>query len=360
MPAWTIQVPLLPEETLSSWLVRAALSQGCDPIVLTGVVWPKWRVWALDPDRGIPREFLTVLAKKANICATAFEAASIKTVAERITDQALPRTGVWPWILTLGARNRLRSGGQQFCPVCMAQDAKPYYRRQWRFVWHTGCLIHKNQLLDRCPACMSPIEPHRLLAEDRHLALCARCKSDLRDAALLPVSEEMLVFQRLADTVLENNKELARNIPVADWFATAHFLAGLIRLASRRGSSKLANSLRSLGISVGEGMLPATGLPLELLPVAERQAMLMATYRLLDLGLDSMNMVFKEADISVAAFHGLRRQFPISAAEMIDSLPNCNRAPRKNSTKTVTRPRSKRAVMSAWARLQRKMLAEAG
>ena len=27
---WALSVPLLPEESLSSWLVRAALRQGCD------------------------------------------------------------------------------------------------------------------------------------------------------------------------------------------------------------------------------------------------------------------------------------------------------------------------------------------
>lgn len=34
---WALSVPLLPEESLSSWLVRAALRQGCDPLSLTGL-----------------------------------------------------------------------------------------------------------------------------------------------------------------------------------------------------------------------------------------------------------------------------------------------------------------------------------
>jgi glyoxylate carboligase len=69
----------------------------------------------------------------------------------------------------------------------LVDDAVPYYRLQWRFAWHTGCEKHRCTLLDRCYACNSPVEPHRLFAEDQQISLCATCRADFR-AALTAMS----------------------------------------------------------------------------------------------------------------------------------------------------------------------------
>jgi hypothetical protein len=360
MSAWAIPVPLLPDESLLSWLARAAITQGCDPLTLTGAIWPGWRVWTLDPDRGVSLERLHALSEASGIPMVAFEAAALRADAERVVGHPLPDSKSWPWILALGSRNRTRKGGQQFCPECLASGTKPFFRRHWRFAWQTGCTTHERQLLDRCDPCGAPVEPHRLLAEDKHLAWCARCKSDLRNAASLPASKDALDFQRMADKAVVLGKGAFGNrlIPVSDWFATARFLAGLIRQACRRVTSKLADAIRSLGVHVNEHMLPATGLALELLTVAERQALLEATHHLFELGPEVLILSFKGAGISAASLHDKRRPFQNPLQEMIEFLPNGRRERRKPSVESVDRPKRKLAVLAAWARLQRKMLAE--
>lgn len=50
-PIWTIPVDLQSDELLSSWLVRVALENGCDPLALTAALWPSRRAWSSDIDR---------------------------------------------------------------------------------------------------------------------------------------------------------------------------------------------------------------------------------------------------------------------------------------------------------------------
>ncbi|MFE8730337.1 TniQ family protein, partial [Aeromonas hydrophila] len=48
---WPVQISPFKDELLSSWLVRASLAHGCDPMSLTSAVWPTWRAWTVDIDR---------------------------------------------------------------------------------------------------------------------------------------------------------------------------------------------------------------------------------------------------------------------------------------------------------------------
>ena len=162
---WALSVPLLPEESLSSWLVRAALRQGCDPLSLTGAIWPTWRIWTRDIDREIPLARMRPLVNASGISSAKFQKAGMRDDCEKVVGYSLPETRTWPWLLALGSRNRTRHGGQQVCTLCLAEDSTPYLRRHWRFAWHTGCRFHGVQLVDECPACKAPIEPHRLTAE---------------------------------------------------------------------------------------------------------------------------------------------------------------------------------------------------
>ncbi len=250
MTTWTIPVPMQLDESISSWLARAALAQGCDPLALTGAIWPGWRVWSLDPDRGIPEEKLGALSEVSGISVSDFQRAALHDDVEKIAGASLPNALAWPWVLALGSRNRKKRGWQQYCPACLAQDAKPYFRRGWRFAWHIGCQEHESMLLDRCPACGAHVDPHLLLAEDRCMAFCSHCKADLRKTSSSPVRKEAQAFQRMADDTLSKGEGTfgGQQISLPDWFATVHFFIGLIRRASIHDGSKLAGAIRLLGI----------------------------------------------------------------------------------------------------------------
>ena len=50
------------DELLSSWLIRTAIAQGCQPLTLTHKIWGKsWRPWTSDLDLNIDSEYLQIL-----------------------------------------------------------------------------------------------------------------------------------------------------------------------------------------------------------------------------------------------------------------------------------------------------------
>uniref|UniRef100_UPI003F1FD4C3 TniQ family protein n=1 Tax=Rhizobium sp. F40D2 TaxID=3453141 RepID=UPI003F1FD4C3 len=42
-------------------------------------------------------------------------------------------------------------------PECLAEDAQPYFRRQWRLSTRISCPHHRCGLRDRCSSCRSRI-----------------------------------------------------------------------------------------------------------------------------------------------------------------------------------------------------------
>ena len=105
-----------------------------DPPTLTLWLWPGWRFWTLDGDRGIPEERLATLSSVSGVPEEALRAATILPIASRLQGEHLNTTSSWPWTLTIGARNMRRNGGIQFCPACLQEDDTPYFRLPWRGV----------------------------------------------------------------------------------------------------------------------------------------------------------------------------------------------------------------------------------
>jgi len=221
---WALRVPLQPDELFSTWLSRTALQQGCDPIHLTSFVWPRWRAWTVDLDRGLSAERLASLVKRSGESMKQLEAATLRPLVALVAPDHNPAAAVWPWVLTQGTRNRLRRTGLQYCPECLAQDGSPYFRRAWRLVWHVGCTQHGTLLLDHCTNCQAPVEPHRCVAEHRSLAVCASCEGDLRCGRSSTVCAEALQFQQRADAVLVagTGRWAGEDLPRQAWFDLAH------------------------------------------------------------------------------------------------------------------------------------------
>lgn len=230
---WSIHVPLLPGELFSAWLARTALAQGCDPLILTGAVWPKWRAWTVDIDRGLSQPRLAVLSARAGIGVARLEESTLRPLIRAIAPATTAADSMWPWVLGLGARNRRRRHGLQFCPECLAQDAEPYFRRVWRLAWHVGCESHRSLLSDHCDRCGLPVQPHRCVAKVGSVALCPFCGRDLRLAATGRVANDLLAFQESADRTAAEGFGLwaGSEIPCVEWFARAwRQCAGALRM----------------------------------------------------------------------------------------------------------------------------------
>ena len=289
--------------------------------------------------------------------ASRFEAASLRLTAAAITHEALEFLAVWPWTLALGSRNRKRRGGLQYCPGCLMSDKKPYYRLQWRFAWHTCCTSHGLWLLDRCPRCAAPLEPHRLSAEVRHLATCATCECDLRDADSSALEPTALAFQVAADKVITAGYGCygGEKLTVDGWFRLSRYFVMLLRkiaLSSPKGLTALANGL---GVDTDNLSPPATGLALELLPVEERAIFLAGTWKMLDAGPTSFMAAAREALLAQASLREKCHSVPDSISVLIENLPDKSVCRALKAPVGILKPRSRQSVKRMFALLQRKM-----
>lgn len=357
-PGWTLPVPLQQDELFSSWLARAALAQGCDPLVLTGEVWPYWRAWVRDPDRGVSEDRLLALAKASGVEVQRFEAASIRPTVESITTESLDSLALWPWVLALGYKNRTRLGGLQYCSACLATGPTPYYRLHWRLAWHANCSVHNAQLHDRCWSCKAPVQPHLLQAEDKHLAICSSCRCDFREACLLTSSEASLAFQDAADEVVRNGYGCygTDKVVAPEWFRLSRYFLLILRRIALGQSEGLESVVKALGVTRSAIVAPATGLMFELLPVEERAQLLMGVWELLDAGPEGFREAAMQASLTRATFSGIYQPVPRSIAALVETLLDGS-IPRVNAIQAngKPRPRSRQAVMRMFARLQRKM-----
>jgi len=355
---WAVPVPLQQNELFSSWLARAALAQGCDPLVLTGEVWPRWRAWVRDLDRGVSEERLFALAKVSGIPTKVFEAASLRPMVGGITTESLDNLAVWPWVLALGYKNRKRLGGLQYCPACLAIDQRPYYRLQWRLAWHVSCSVHNTQLHDRCWNCSASVQPHRLQAEDKHLALCSSCRNDLREARFVVDSGSSFAFQQTADEVIRKGYGYygRQKVSSKEWFQLSRYFLLILRRVALGQAEGLESVVKALGVTPSAIAAPATGLAFELLPVEERAPLLMGVWELLDAGPGRFREAAMQASLTRATFSGIYQPVPQSIAALVEALPDGSTL-RVNAIQAngEPRPRSREAVMRMFARLQRKM-----
>ena len=60
------------------------------------------------------------------------------------------------------------------CPLCLATDETPYWRKSWRLITTTRCEEHGRTMLDRCPSCAAAFVIDRL--RETSLDRCARCR----------------------------------------------------------------------------------------------------------------------------------------------------------------------------------------
>jgi len=348
---WVLPVPLLPDEVFSGWLVRAALAQGCDPLVLTGELWPKWRVWTLDCDRGVPDARLAVLERECGIPAEAFRASMLPPLMVNVAGRVPEPHEPWPWVRPFGRRNRRCVQGWQYCPSCLKEDGRPFLRLHWRLAWHVACGRHEMMLLDRCPHCGGPVLPHRLSAEDKTLVRCALCGADLRRARPGPAGGGILAMQQACDEaarsgVARQGNEDAR---VEDWFDLARFFTGWLRrcdLTARR------EFVRQLLPDAGEIERPALTLGVEALPLEERARLVVPAVRLASTGTRKMVEAALEAGLSARSFH-TRNRLPALLEPVVAALPERGRS-RRNRMADGGGPRSREAVERMWWRLQRK------
>lgn len=357
MQQWAIKMPLLPDELLSSWLVRSALAQGCDPLVLTGEVWGKWRIFTMDADRIFHGESLKPLADISGQLIERLQESSLYPVASIIVDDTPPEKAIWSWILAVGARNTRRNRGLQYCPACLAEDKTPYFRKQWRFAWHTACEKHQCALLDRCPACDAPIEPHRLFAEDRHVGVCASCKADLSLTNAPPMQNDALLFQSMTDTILASGvgEFQLQQVSISEWFELSGFFFTMLKRANRLQFTALQSFLNHITNIQPYTFSIEAGASVELLRTHERHQLLAHVCRLMAATREQLTHAAAQSGITRQGFCEKRQSVPKALLPLYEVLPDGSRQRTSSVKRNSHAPRPRHEVISMMTKLERKL-----
>lgn len=361
-PKWAVPIALLADETISSWLVRAALTYGCSPVSLTSWIWPQWRAWTTDVDRGLSEDRLATLAKLCGISTGTFQAASLAPIATRIEGAVPDRNRRWRWILPRGGVSRTRQGSAQYCRECLADDWTPHYRVAWRLAWHTACAAHGTALADRCGRCGAALTLHRLNASAPHAATCGACGGDLREGRSQKAEPSALAFQNAGDRTIRDSAGpcLGERVDAATWIAVAEFLITLVRRIAREQTRAMSTLVEALGLEDMRALRASPGAAIERLQTGERARILGGVWRVMNGGVEDFQNALRRSGVSRQAVLERKQTAPTPLAPLLSVLPENGRTRYARRTPKGHRhePRSRREVIRMMRRLERALEAE--
>ncbi|MFI5444011.1 TniQ family protein [Polaromonas sp. UC242_47] len=276
-PLWPIRYKPLPDELLSSWLVRLAHGHGLKVQTFCNLIFGnRLQVWNRDVDRLAPQWLVDELSLRTGTpIATAY--GTTLRVYEGLLYQRFSASGALSWIQTLKMYHRKREGfGLQYCCACLADGPQPYFRKAWRLAFNTICVKHQCMRHDRCPQCGASVAFHRMdmgrggLFEFESLAACHVCQFNLCDALCEPVvsydAQATAWLEQLCSPLMDTDESKVAAIGL-DVLRVMHHLAGL--LTSRYQTVTLREHLcAQLGIED----IPMTHgrVSIEARPLAER------------------------------------------------------------------------------------------
>lgn len=336
--------------------MRAAEDFGRDPMVLTGCVWPGWRVWTLDRDRRISQFRLKELTDYLEVPPDYFNSSFLYPYISQTTSREIGNNGVWPWLLPYGIRNRRTSGGIQFCPLCLKTDAIPYFRVKWRFAWTVVCDEHSVMLCDRCPACFAPIDFYHGGAIMRvRLSHCKHCDFNLADAEAACASEENLLLEhRLTkDLAQDFTNWSGERFQLSEIFTYLRIIIGFSRKAANNKNSKFTDFLLNAGISEQSLIPTSTGLNFESLNIEDRSRLLGIAHSIVSLSRQDVEKLVTDHKIMS---HHLKDITPESSSILgnLVASKSANKNKQRKSPKKNKRPASKHSVKQKEARLLRR------
>jgi hypothetical protein len=183
---WPVHPKPHADETMTSWLIRFAAAMGLPFQDLCAAAWSGRKVQQSNLNRCPSDGIVNSLKIVAGLGEDEIRATTLDSL-DGVMFQG-PLEGRTQWILPASGGKR-PVGNQQFCPECLAEDAKPHYRLSWQLAFVTGCPQHGNRLLlDACPFCGHPLDPAHNHAKkgrnvpDLPITECRHCKRDLRNA----------------------------------------------------------------------------------------------------------------------------------------------------------------------------------
>ena len=349
---WLLKPELFDDELFSSWLIRAALLHGCDPITLTNSIWPKWRIWTIDRDRSIPKGKLKTLIKLVDVDSDFFENAFIEPIVKKITNTDLHTSAIWPFLLAYGMRNRRSHAGLQFCPICI-NNGEPYFRRSWRIAWNVICPIHKTKLIDHCSHCLKPIQIQKIEFSQNSLIICPFCEKYIDGLCQSKHENYSNAFdlQTKCNDTLNNRSANFRK----SFFRKLQLCISIVRFSQRTPSIALSNFMKELNITVSNNSISKTGLVFELLAIDERYRLLELSHPLMISSYSKIIQSLKNNNVSFRLIQSMKISLPKEFETLARiELKGIQKKQYNSISISKKKPKSIRAVKQMHARLLRK------
>jgi len=208
---WPVRPAPLPDESMTSWFVRLAESNGVTVNTAFNSLNPGARS-AFDPDQRPPEGFVEELEKRSLVSKASLNALTL-VPSLAVLQQFKTQNGSnqMPWKCKDTSVHRLIKN--QVCPLCLAADPIPHFRLVWRLSFVTMCDRHRVPLWDCCPFCDGPLD---LLAEFKEVpkgigsstTFCRTCGIDLRGAKPNRISPGESATYDLVKSALQHQRTL--------------------------------------------------------------------------------------------------------------------------------------------------------
>jgi len=186
---WLYHPNPLPDELLSSWLVRIAHGHNMKLQTFFRVaLGTAQALWFRDIDRQAPDWLIRALSEHTGAGLRQIRRTSLLDY-KGVLYRRYRWSGHQYWLLPLNMIDTsYHHNGVQFCPHCLQEDKEPYFRKRWRVAFYTMCTRHQCMLHDQCPSCGAIVAFHRRemgkigQVDAGLITQCHACDFDLREA----------------------------------------------------------------------------------------------------------------------------------------------------------------------------------
>lgn len=185
-------------------MVRLAKGNFCPLHTFYSALLGQTPLWNRDLDFSVTSSTLKLLADKIQIVDhVTLNDMTLRSFEGSVTN-LFSGKGSCVSIMPLGIYHRLRTSyGLQYCPLCLAEDDDPYFRKSWRLVCQFCCTKHGCYLNHKCHKCNSPVVFHRVPLEYLSIRYCYKCSADLADSTRINVCKHLLNVQEKINLLIE-------------------------------------------------------------------------------------------------------------------------------------------------------------
>lgn len=195
----------LPDELLSSWLVRLAWLNAEKLHTFRRRFWPSpGSPWGRNIDLGLSGDVLRRIAEMSLRTIESLSNHLLTQYSGILFEGANPKNATDGVLVSRHRGTNVSGYGIQLCPECMSEGAVPYFRCSWKVSYLVICSRHRRLLLDACPNCGSQLTYHladfgqSLLPEQIPTSFCASCRLPWSSACEIPgveVEDEFCEWQ---------------------------------------------------------------------------------------------------------------------------------------------------------------------